>query len=670
MIVNPEQDTSYDVVLVDMPYSDIYRPSLSLGLIQSHLEKCGIRTKVVYGKIDFAERIGLWAYSLVSTLNGEFYLSDWTFNRTVFPGGVNGDEYYLRKIASILSPYITRSSGPGSIVTVAKNLRGLQDAADSFVEELSGKILAMRPRIVGCTSMFYQHMSSLALLRKVSEKDPSVTTIMGGANCEGAIGDATHRCFPWIDYVVSGEADGFAADLFKKMLRHGRDIPKEDIPAAVRAPVHRMGPGTAGRGGRGVEFYKGIDSLPIPEYRDYFMALDESRYGKMVSPSLIVESSRGCWWGAKNRCLFCGLNHPKASYRSKSPERFISEVKTLEKTYGVHRFEVADNIMDMKYFNTVLPGLKDETGRRTFFYETKSNLKEWQVKALKDAGCIWIQPGIENLDSRVLKLMNKGVSAWQNINLMKWAREYGLRLSWNFLWGFPEEKDEWYGSMSEWLPLLEHLQAPTALVRVQIHRNSHYFEHAESYGLRLRCVPAMKYVYGLPERDVTDLSYAFLPEGWYDQFNDTPNKMFEGRPGAERVKNIIDRWQFRFYKRVPPALSVEDNGDSIRVLDSRSCRSDIEYELDGLRRQLYLACGDSPLEESLPEAFEKKFGGQYPPREAGDALRELKEKGLLLEIDGRLLALGIPGEPPRLPDKKDFPGGYIDLESQLYKPYF
>mgnify|MGYP001376590225 CR=1 FL=1 len=43
------------------------------------------------------------------------------------------------------------------------------------------------------------------------------------------------------------------------------------------------------------------------------------------------------------------------------------------------------------------------------FYEIKANLKPKEVKALSEAGVCWIQPGIENLDTRVLKLMKKGV---------------------------------------------------------------------------------------------------------------------------------------------------------------------------------------------------------------------------------------------------------------------
>ena len=86
------------------------------------------------------------------------------------------------------------------------------------------------------------------------------------------------------------------------------------------------------------------------------------------------------------------------------------------------------------------------------FFEIKANVSRAQVAALVDAGITWVQPGIESLHSEVLKLMDKGIQGWQNVQLLKWARELGLRLSWSVLWGFPGEKDDWYGTWRSGCP--------------------------------------------------------------------------------------------------------------------------------------------------------------------------------------------------------------------------
>jgi radical SAM superfamily enzyme YgiQ (UPF0313 family) len=42
---------------------------------------------------------------------------------------------------------------------------------------------------------------------------------------------------------------------------------------------------------------------------------------------LLFEASRGCWWGAKHHCTFCGLNGLSMTFRSKSADRAYSEIK-------------------------------------------------------------------------------------------------------------------------------------------------------------------------------------------------------------------------------------------------------------------------------------------------------------------------------------------------------
>ena len=103
-----------------------------------------------------------------------------------------------------------------------------------------------------------------------------------------------------------------------------------------------------------------------------------------------------------------------------------------------------DNILDLKYFKTLLPELARQGARVSLFYETKSNLKKDQVRLLRDAGVTMIQPGIESFSDEVLKLMKKGVSGLQNIQLLKWCKEIGVEPLWNFLLGFPGESPDEY----------------------------------------------------------------------------------------------------------------------------------------------------------------------------------------------------------------------------------
>jgi ribosomal peptide maturation radical SAM protein 1 len=177
-----------------------------------------------------------------------------------------------------------------------------------------------------------------------------------------------------------------------------------------------------------------MDEVPVPRFDEYFRRLEKSPLATTILPQIPFETSRGCWWGMKAHCTFCGLNGLDMKFRSKSPARVVDELSAQAARHAVLDFTAVDNILDMKYFATLLPDLAARKLDFGFFYETKSNLKEAQVVALEAAGVRAIQPGIESLSTPTLALMRKGVTAIQNIRLLKWCAMHGVRVVWNLLY--------------------------------------------------------------------------------------------------------------------------------------------------------------------------------------------------------------------------------------------
>jgi ribosomal peptide maturation radical SAM protein 1 len=316
----------------------------------------------------------------------------------------------------------------------------------------------------------------------------------------------------------------------------------------------------------------------------------------------------------------------------------------------------------MGYFKNVLPHLANDGGRRKLFYEVKSNLNRSQVELLRRAGVTWIQPGIESLHSEVLRLMDKGVKGWQNIQLLKWAREFGLRMSWAILWGFPGEQDDWYKQMAAWMPPLEHLQAPSGLIRLRYDRYSVYHNRAKEMDLKLLPVSAMSLVYPLAPEKLADLAYFFLAEGAPDAFNKAGayTDYFQTRPGLARVLTAVKHWRKEFWRGLPPILSMQDDGETLEVLDSRSCASAFRNSFTGISRAILLACDQAPAADWLPGILAKDYNFTATPEEIETSIQDLRRRKLLIEIDGRVITLAISGDIPELPSRKDFPGGFVN----------
>jgi ribosomal peptide maturation radical SAM protein 1 len=429
-----EGEASVDVCLVSMPYASLTRPSIALGLLQAILADSGITATVAPANLWFAENVGLRRYELPASKSPSVFLSgEWSFAGAAFaddPRRDAKDAEYLGQVhqASERHPVVWRGAR-GEALTA--DLLALRAAAGQFIDDTARRLLATGARVVGCTSTFEQHVASLALLRRVRELAPGVVTMLGGANCETVMGEATHRCFEWVDYVVSGEADGIVADLCRLALTHGRQAPPADLPRGVLGPRHRSAK-TPSPGQQQLPraLFGDLDSLPTPRFDDYFAALAASPLRTSVRPGLPLETSRGCWWGAVHQCTFCGLNGTSLGYRSKSPDRVLAELHKLQDRYQIGDFEAVDNILDMGYYKTLLPALADDGRQRRIFYEIKANLNRAQVQALVRAGVTWVQPGIESLHSDVLKLMDKGLQGWQNVQLL-------TRVSENSGSGFP-----------------------------------------------------------------------------------------------------------------------------------------------------------------------------------------------------------------------------------------
>ena len=200
-----------------------------------------------------------------------------------------------------------------------------------------------------------------------------------------------------------------------------------------------------------------MDNLPIPDFSDYFRDLANSTVAASVIPVLLFETSRGCWWGAKSQCTFCGLNGASLVYRSKSTERALEELTYLVDRWRIDLVEVVDNMLDMNYFKDLLPTLALSERSLSLFYEVKANLTRKQVQMLREAGVDRIQPGIESLSNHVLRLMRKGTTVLRNIQLLKWCKEYDITVDWNILYGFPGETQEDYDDMLDLLPSINFL---------------------------------------------------------------------------------------------------------------------------------------------------------------------------------------------------------------------
>ncbi len=657
------------LALVTMPFASMHRPSIGLAQLRGVVEaRLGHRVavSVLHLHVEYGARIGAWTYEqLADDHCFEVGLGDWLFRDLAHPGLEPNDEAYLSRFFAKNAVAIQRE-----ILRIRGNLpRMSQELIDAYRLDTYD--------LVGFTSMFTQTNPSIAMARLIKERAPEVTTVMGGAACEGEAGQVISRRVPVIDFTFSGPALASFPRFLGHWLRDPSAIPtveglnqaspvgltrepdagptpqgtpsRGDALRGTSTPVMlRRAPVDLGRSTRGPA--EQIDEAPDPDYEEYFDTVDRAfPSGSVITPRVPFETARGCWWGERVQCTFCGLNGESLDYTSMSPSRAIRSIQLLLDRYASKctMFFSVDNIMPKSYPTEVLPFLRPPPGVE-LFYEVKANLTEAEVRTLAEARVRSIQPGIEALSTDVLRLMRKGSNAFTNVRLLKACRRYGVRAMWNLLLGFPGEEESVYQSYLALVPLLFHLQPPIGCYPVRFDRFSPYYEHAEEFGLALEPEDFYELTFPFRGPDLEAFAYYFkdvCPDSAYARHVST---------WKEPLLRAVNQWRTRWEGSGPkPRLELVpgSDGEESVVVDSRGAdpqTHDLPEPTTELLRLLEEPLGRNQITER-----------DAPYRHLAEALDWALERRLVFVEGSRLMSLVVgptsDGDQPVFDDRRPMP---------------
>jgi ribosomal peptide maturation radical SAM protein 1 len=593
--------------LVSMPWHSLHRPSLALGVLRAACEREGLPVPVSYhGSLAFADlmlRAGLTVGDYAELADTGFHhsLGEW-----IFAGALNGPDFGYAGMQDLAR----RAGLPFRIAAAAREL------ADEFTDQAADAILAHEPELVGFSATFSQTIASLAVARRIKDRRPGVQILVGGYSTDGPMGVALHREYSFVDYVLRGEADV----TFPKLLR---------ALAECRATGTRDGldevPQLCWRDDDGATRVSPCPSRPVspasittPDYDDWFAAVPASVAAR-VEPELVVESSRGCWWGAKHHCVFCGLNGTAMAYRAKPAGSFADEVLGLVRRHRILDVTTIDNILPNEYYRSALPELADAGHDLRIHYEIKANAQIEDVAALRSAGVWDVQPGIESLVDDVLHRMRKGVRGAHNVRMLRDGASAGLNITWNWLYGFPGERVADYAAVVAQLPALVHLQPPSGAARIALQRFSPNFDDPRQGFTERRPAAGSRLVHDVddPER-LAELVYSF----------DTPDQGLT----AEEVKPLADALGAWTAGYAGSALIVRTIGDVVVIRDRRHGWAPADHVLEHPREIAAwraLETGRAPLRVLADQNHE------WDPDDFGHWLRRLAEAGLVF-TDGNL----------------------------------
>lgn len=608
------------VALVNMPFSYSKYPSIQLGTLSALLKSQGIPVDCHHLNVRFAHKIGVPLYEMICEKRALF--GEWLFSYLLFRDNPKRAEY--PRVFKPVFEQIARQSGQpiGYFEEMATRI------APQFLTQAMTSMDWGQYKVVGFTSTFDQNVASLTMAKLIKDLYPDVKIVFGGANYDGEMGMEYFRAFPFIDHVVVGEGEEAFPALVRQILAGKADGFPNGV-AYRQGGELRLVPNAS--------LFSDFAKTGPPDYDDYYHLLAElGDSAQGLDRVLLYEGSRGCWWGEKHHCTFCGLNAQSMKFRAKSSEQVAQEMTYLSHRYDTARFRLVDNIIDMKYVENLFGKFAAAHCDLDVFIETKSNLHKSQIRMLAAGGVKCMQPGLESLSLNQLRSMDKGVTPMQNIICLKWSFYYRVTVSWNILLGFPGETNEDYRRQIDLIPSLLHLQPPEATGKFWLERFSPYYTRPHEYGVRMTG-PGMayEYVYDSRQVDLKKIAYDFEYE-----LENWPVDPYV----YQELVSAIEAWQRLYASNDRPFLYYSKALDYVTVYDGRNPKAPARQRYDGLAALVIEICNEAA---KSPEQIRAAVTGRSDVSDEAltPVLHDLTARRVLYEERGKYFTLAIPENP-------------------------
>ena len=235
------------------------------------------------------------------------------------------------------------------------------------------------------------------------------------------------------DVVVIGEGELIVVELIKSLTSktHLSDIKGITYRDGENIIINQRRP-----------LIEDIDTVPFPAYNlfpiEYYrlLRMPHSTNSDFIMPLL---SGRGCTF----KCNFC--YRLDVGFRPRSNESIIEEINLLKYNYGITYIAFSDELLMSSIERTV--SLCND------FIKAKLNIK-WDcngrlnyakpevLNLMKQAGCVFINYGIEAMDDQVLKNMKKALTTQQITKGIEATLEAGISPGFNIIFGNIGESKE------------------------------------------------------------------------------------------------------------------------------------------------------------------------------------------------------------------------------------
>jgi len=546
-----------EIALIAPPWPLFNRPSIQLAALAAFIRKNAPShtIRAFHPYLFVAEAVGFGDYHAISQSG---WASEAVCAGILFPEMSDRCDRLFR----------TSLRKRGGVPPLGPDPRSVREKValvlNAFIESVPWRSYGL----VGISVSINQLTAALYLARRIKKLSPETPLAIGGPGCAGMTGPSLLSRFPEIDYVIHGEGELPLIGLIQRLAGEGLSHPS----------------GVSARGGDGTPFsfsqVLDMDSLPCPDFDDFFQDLTRLPPEKGFRPVLPVEMSRGCWWG---RCAFCNLNLQWSGYRMKSVERMTREIDTLSRRYGTIDFAFMDNALPRREAPQLFSALLGHGRDYRFFAELRAVYTREEWAEMARGGLREVQVGIEALSTSLLKRLGKGTRAMDNVAAMRHAEEHGIRLSGNLILHFPGSTED---EVRETLDVLRFVRPFRPLKAVSFWLGTGSAVEKDPARFKVTKLTAHPSYADLFPMELASSIAPFILSYRGDRR--------QQQTLWKEVEKELARWQ-RDQKQTGAAGKLLTYRDGKEFMEIRQVLPDgriLTHRLTGLSREIYLACQD------------------------------------------------------------------------------
>jgi hypothetical protein len=275
--------------------------------------------------------------------------------------------------------------------------------------------------VYGFGSICSAYPLTVRLVRLVKSLRPDANIVIGGPQAS-VVGESTLKAFPFVDFVLRGEAEE-SLPLFLQELMGSRRF--ETVPGLVYRSVWGV------QRNPDASIIMDLDALPLPAYH----LTQELRGARSAS----LELGRGCPFA----CTFCSTNDFfRRRYRLRSPQRVLEDMHAIRAEYGITDFDLTHDMftVDSKRVRAFCNYMINFGKGYTWACSARTDCVDQElIELMAAAGCKGIFFGVETGSDRMQNIIDKHLDVHRAHEIIDIAERAGVRSTVSLITGFPEE---------------------------------------------------------------------------------------------------------------------------------------------------------------------------------------------------------------------------------------